>query len=237
MKFVKNTWLPVTDIHFENMMDDEGNYQKKQFDAVIKYIEPKNRGLFIDVGAHVGLWSRMAIKAGFKSIFCFEPNDENSECLKRNIRHVYEEFTDKNNDQINLILENNISNCILSNSFDQGLCLLKEKDGNSGSIKIIKSNGKLLSNTFDAQFYAETILNRTKILHDVKCYITFVKIDVQGYEYKVVKGMTNFIKDYKPIIIVEQFLDGKEDLQATEYCQSLGMKILERVNKEVILGW
>jgi hypothetical protein len=237
MKFVKNTWLPDTDTHFENMMDDEGNYQKKQFDAVLKYIEPKDRGLFIDVGAHVGLWSRMAIKAKFKSTFCFEPNDKNYECLLRNIRNVYEKFTDKNDDQIRRILEHNIDSCILSDCFESKLCLLTEKNDNSGSVKVIKSNGKLLSNTLDAQFYGATLLNKTKILDDLKNYKTLVKIDVQGYEHKVVKGMINFIKKYKPIIIVEQWLNGKEDLQATEYCQSLGMKILERVNKEVILGW
>jgi FkbM family methyltransferase len=208
MKFVKNTWLPATDIHFENIMDNEGNYQKKQFDAVIKYIEPENRGLFIDVGAHVGLWSRMAIKAGFKQIIAFEPNKDNRECFKLNIPK-----------DDSLICPFGLSDKKEYMHFEFG------KNDNSGS-NAITSNGKIRLWKFD-ELMLDQYLNQPIL----------VKIDVQGYEYKVVKGMTNFIKDYKPIIIVEQFLDGKEDLQATEYCQSLGMKILKKVNKEVILGW
>ena len=49
--------------------------------------------------------------------------------------------------------------------------------------------------------------------------------------------MTNFIKEYKPIIIIEQMCNDVQDLEATYYCESLGMKVLETIKKEVILGW
>ena len=208
MKFVKNTWLPDNDTHFEKFIDDEGNYQKEQFDCVVKYIKPENRGLFIDVGAHVGLWSRMALKAGFKQIIAFEPSKDNYECLQKNI-------TNKKHLLCNFGLSDKSEHVEFGNP----------QNDNSGA-NAIKGEGKIKLYKFDDLMLNDFIIN--KIL---------IKIDVQGYEDKVVKGMTNFIKQYKPIIIVEQWLDGKEDLRATEYCLSLGMKVLEKIKKEVILGW
>ena len=210
MKFVKNTWLPDSDTHFENIMDDEGNYQKKQFDAVLKYIEPENRGLFIDVGAHVGLWSRMAQKARFKEILAIEPDTKNYECLNANLDECF------------------LSRLALSDERKSGK-IESEKSDNSGANHLIDGEDFPVE-TFDRYFsFIKDEFDLTKQ--------TLIKIDVQGYEAKVVKRMTNFIKEYKPIIIVEQWLNGKEDLEATRYCQSLGMKILEKIQKEVILGW
>lgn len=230
MKFVKNTWLPDSDTHFENIMDDEGNYQKKQFDATLKYIAPEQRELFIDVGAHVGLWSRMAIKAGFKEIVCFEPDQENFECLQENLTETCKSI------KCGVLMEN----FGLSDKYEK-FFLKKGKEDNSGSIAFLdskcdKCRGELPGKTAEMQIF-DYFFN---VPHEVAPYYinnVLIKIDVQGYEAKVVRGMTKFIKKYKPIIIVEQWLNDKEDLEATHYCESLGMKILEKVGKEVILGW
>lgn len=208
MKFVKNTWLPDNDTHFEKFIDDEGNYQKEQFDCVVKYIKPENRGLFIDVGAHVGLWSKMALKAGFKQIIAFEPNKNNYECLQKNI-------TNKKHLLCNFGLSDKSEHVEFGNP----------QNDNSGA-NAIKGEGKTKLYKFDDLMLNNFIINEI-----------LIKIDVQSYEDKVVRGMTNFIKQYKPIIIVEQWLDGKEDLRATKYCLSLGMKVLEKIKKEVILRW
>lgn len=208
MKFVKNTWLPDNDTHFEKFIDDEGNYQKEQFDCAVKYIKPENRELFIDVGAHVGLWSRMALKAGFKQIIAFEPNKNNYECLQKNI-------TNKKHLLCNFGLSDKNEHVEFGNP----------QNDNSGA-NAIKGEGKTKLYKFDDLMLNNFIINEI-----------LIKIDVQSYEDKVVRGMTNFIKQYKPIIIVEQWLDGKEDLRATKYCLSLGMKVLEKIKKEVILRW
>lgn len=230
MKFVKNTWLPDSDTHFENIMDDEGNYQKKQFDTTLKYIALEQRGLFIDVGAHVGLWSRMAIKNGFREVLCLEPNEENFKCLQKNLTKICKTI------ECGVLMKN----FGLSDKYEE-IFLKKGKDDNSGSISCIisecdkcgtklndkKAKMQVFDDYFDvplefAPYYINNVL---------------IKIDVQGYETKVIHGMTDFIKAFKPIIIIEQWLDGKEDLEATRYCESLGMKILETIKKEVILGW
>lgn len=231
MKFVKNTWLPDSDTHFENIINDEGNYQKEQFDAVLKYIKPEDRNLFIDVGAHVGLWTRMAIKAGFQHFLCFEPDIQNLYCLKRNLRNSLEHFTNKNDTEIETTLERCVCMGLLGDKLLKHISLVKETHNNSGSITMkIDPNGNKFIVPFDGTFFEELRLMPQN-------FKSLIKIDVQGHEAKVVRGMTRFIKKNKPIIIVEQWLDGKEDLEATNYCKSLGMKILETVKKEVILGW
>lgn len=222
MKQVKGIWLPDSDTHFEKLIDYQGNYQRKQFDTALKYIKPEDRGLFIDVGAHVGLWSRMAIKASFKNILAFEPDRENFECLNSNLVSELEP-----NKCFGIIFD-----AALTESINDNLIVENEKIDNSGAKKVVQtSNGCCKSFVFDKLFTEDRLdfyAKESNIL---------IKIDVQGYEAKIIRGMTNFIKEYKPIIIVEQWLDGKEDLEATRYCELLGMKILEKVKKEVILGW
>jgi FkbM family methyltransferase len=223
MKLVKGIYLPDYDTHFETVIDKEGNYQKKQFDAVMKYIKPEDRGLFIDVGAHVGLWSRMAIKEGFKDLLCFEPNTESWECLKENLQSV-------------LPINKWGARCEkFALSDEDGYAVFsKDKEDNSGAVSLIKINANegIRMIPFDSAYFPF----EERIPSDLKNK-TLIKIDVQGYEAKVVRGMTNFIKEYKPIIIVEQMCNDKWDLEATEYLKSLGMKVLEVIEKEVILGW
>ncbi len=210
MKQVKGIWFPDSDFHFESMIDSEGNYQEKQFKTALKYIKPEDRGLFIDVGAHVGLWSRMAQKVGFKEILAIEPDAKNYECLDKNLDGAF------------------LLRLALSDERKSGR-IESEKSDNSGANHLI-DGGDFPVEPFDRYF--SFIKNEFDLTKQV-----LIKIDVQGYEAKVVRGMTNFIKEYKPIIIVEQWLNGKEDLEATHYLESLGMKTLERVKKEIILGW
>lgn len=268
MKLIKGIHFPDSDTHFENLVNDQGHYQKKQFDAAMRHIKPEDRGLFIDVGAHVGLWSMMAIKEGFKNFLCFEPNDILRECLRKNLEYIVtipkwmeeplnkiqhkldnqEELTPEDNklysEFLNIVQSVEIEGIGLSDRNQHGIIELENKNNSgSGVVKNIK-DGCLLYGSPDRP---DEIINLVGFDSHIKtlsipiCAFgnskTLIKIDVQGYEAKVVHGMTNFIKEYKPIIIVEQWLNGKEELEATEYCLSLGMKILEKVKKEIILGW
>lgn len=231
MKQIKGIWFPDSDEHFEHSMHSNGDYQREQFNTALKYIKPEDRGLFIDVGAHVGLWSRMALKNGFKQILSFEPSRVNFECLTKNLEDM-SELQQKGSGARGY-------NCGLSNEHEEVMIAL-EKSNNSGSISIVPSTCRECGNTISGEKVGlrvfDDMYDRENIPVDFVGKI-LIKIDVQGYEAKVVRGMTNFIKEYKPIIIVEQMCNGKQDLEATEYLQTLGMKVLETIHKEVILGW
>lgn len=231
IKKVKNTWLPAYDTHFEGVMDVEGNYQKTQFDAALKYV--KERKLFIDVGAHVGTWTRMALRAGFESFQCFEPCEDNFSCLNLNLIEFLEETS---------TICSNVRRCTI-NQFEKGYIhqlglgddlaeshISTDKKSNSGAKSISSEGGELISvDTMDTFF----LLYVKKLLGEV----SLIKIDVQGSEHLVVKGGEKIIKAYKPIIIIEQMMNGKWDLRAVEILKSYGMKVLEIIGKEYIMGW
>lgn len=62
-----------------------------------------------------------------------------------------------------------------------------------------------------------------------------LKIDCERHELEVLKGATETILKYKPIIICEQHADTNYD--AGIYLKSLGAKELTNVRKDYIFGW
>jgi FkbM family methyltransferase len=54
--------------------------------------------------------------------------------------------------------------------------------------------------------------------------VDYIKIDVDGYELKVLKGCVETIKKYSPLLIIEQ--EGN-DRDAINFCQSLGYEICD----------
>ena len=71
--------------------------------------------------------------------------------------------------------------------------------------------------------------------------LDFVKIDVEGYENKVILGAENTLKKHKPIIIVEQkkysSRYGEDEFQALDTLQRYGANVLEQVYNDFIFSW
>jgi len=172
MKFVKNTWLPTQDRHFPKYLTEDGLYQHKAFNKAMKHV--KDPQVFCDVGAHVGLWSRMARDNGFKRILAFEPIAAFRECYERNV--------DDGTIRIRLF------NKIIGN-------------GGSGRVGYDYLNSGAAKVTIDHN--GETIWPLDELIEDEE-RIDLLKIDVEGMEYEVLKGAKTLIERTKPIIVVEQ---------------------------------
>lgn len=76
MKCVQGIWLPEDDSHFQKMfnrfpeVEGKATYQYDKFLTCLKYCKEKR--VAVDIGAHVGLWSRvMALE--FTRVVAFEP--------------------------------------------------------------------------------------------------------------------------------------------------------------------
>lgn len=63
--------------------------QLQNLKAVIQYC--KRRRIAVDVGAHIGLWSK-PLAERFQKVWAFEPVQENMECLRRNVTAANVEF-------------------------------------------------------------------------------------------------------------------------------------------------
>jgi FkbM family methyltransferase len=94
LKQIAGIWLPEHEEHLVDFLEDPatqedgvGTYQRHKYRLAMKVHRAlkKPRRRAIDVGGHVGLWSRMMAK-DFDKVTAFEPVREHQECFRRNVR-------------------------------------------------------------------------------------------------------------------------------------------------------
>src|SRR5688572_22008568 len=90
---VNGIHLPAWDTHFAEhlkkapLVDGMGTYQYPKIEAALDVISqrgPGGRGHAVDVGAHVGLWSRI-LATHFDAVTAFEPIPEFCDCFLLNV--------------------------------------------------------------------------------------------------------------------------------------------------------
>ena len=150
----------------------------------------EKNSVFIDVGANIGLFSLYAAKKGHK-VVSFEPESLNFACLNLNIKD--NNFQDK------------ISAFPVAVNDEAKISYLNlnvMKFGGSGSTFERKINDH--GNQFDSIYSQGSIsFKLDDLLEETKTIPNYIKIDVDGNELKVVKGMTKIIqnKNLKSICI------------------------------------
>lgn len=206
MKEIKGIWLPEDDTHFQTHIHKNGDYQPDIFKAAMAHVrEPK---LFFDIGAHVGLWSLMAIRAGFKEVRAFEPNHVTFKCLVSNISN-YPDVTVHNYG----IAERN------------GQVEMKpEHEGNSGAVKVVPGMTAFVRNINNDN------IGGSVYKLSITAQETLVKIDTEGSELECLKGMDKIIQSLRPVVVIEQ----RSNKDAIEYLKDMGMKQVDQVRHDYI---
>ena len=85
MILVNGWWMPHKGDHFvvrANEFLTKAGYQSQQRKLSLKNLP--NKRIALDVGAHVGLWSKDLVQH-FEKVIAFEPITEHRECLKKNV--------------------------------------------------------------------------------------------------------------------------------------------------------
>lgn len=220
MKQVHGVWMPEDETHFVAMMGETGNYQKDTFDIAMKYI--KSPKVFYDVGAHIGLWSLQAIKAGFKTIHAYEPNPETFECLRANLDGRGGDYKAHLN---NYGIARNRSS----------MRLIKEKEGNSGAVKLDIDITQAQSNdkTNRVQLTPINDFFMPQDMKGIKPHETLVKIDTEGMEAACILGMDKILYALRPVVCVEQ----RTNNDALKILQQMGMEVVKIVRRDYILTW
>ncbi len=75
--------------------------------------------------------------------------------------------------------------------------------------------------------------------------VDYIKIDAESFEEYIIAGATETILKWKPIISIEQkphtYFEGKEGYHgrygAKEALEKLGMRLVDRVSDDLIMGW
>ena len=162
-----------------------GTYEELESKIMEEKIEMGN--IVVDVGANIGLHTlNMArIVGNTGQVFAFEPDPSNFEILKKNV---------KINNYKNIILEQKAvgdkhGRTTLYQSDHPGKHrIFPQTEQAKGQVQVELTN---LDNYFD---------------FDMIDKINFIKIDVEGLEFSVLKGMKNILKNSKKIKILFEFM-------------------------------
>ncbi len=184
--------------------------------------ETKKRDTFIDIGANLGYYTNLIGEKLSKEkgkVIAFEP-----------VKRVYEQ-------NLASINKNNLKNTTLYN---------KGCGEKNESLDIsINDNCVEIASLLDIQ--DKKTVSRTEKVEIIKLddflkneKIDIMKIDVEGYEYEVLKGMKNIMKKYKPKIVMEfspcfyENIEEGRSLKILNFLQKFGYNIKHiQKNKEV----
>lgn len=152
---------------------------------LLKFL-PKQEGLILDIGANIGqtaLWIADYLNTASIKIIAFEPVPVTYNKLCRNIN--LNSFT-------NITLEN-----IALGKEDGELIMVMPSPFNSGAFRALTEANK---NEAKIKVKQTTLDN---YLTSNNKNVTFIKIDVEGFEYNALLGAEETIKKYLPILFIE----------------------------------
>ena len=115
MKNYNGMWLPDGDTFFQNRPDYEGH----DYSILKPYLN--QRRVAVDIGAHVGYWSRRLVN-DFEYVYAFEAELEHAQCLKLNVEaDNFEMHNIAVSDRLGTVnFTRNIDNSGMSHVSDQG---------------------------------------------------------------------------------------------------------------------
>ena len=183
VKKIKGWYFPDSDTHFEEWLErGKGEYQQKQRSDILSYIKSTGRtDTCIDVGAHVGLWTK-ELSQVFKRVFAFEPMPHHRECFEKNVKKknvkllpfALGDFTGRVNFKID---KENTGNCHIVENYDKRKGQFKQKALDEYKLDLL--------------------------CHGTEKRLDYIKIDAEGHEKEVLEGAVETLEKHKPFVSVE----------------------------------
>ena len=172
-----------------------GEYEKAELKVLTHLL--KDDSVFIDIGANIGLYSlRATDKIKEKGeVIGFEPFIENFKQLKK---HVVSN---------NLSTIITIENVAIGESEGKLQLYYSDKIQNRGMVSAVyQENAK----SYEVEMMRLDDYCAHKNINTINC----VKIDVEGYEMNVLKGMTNVLLQFQPILLLEILEENTEQIES-----------------------
>lgn len=177
---------------------------------------------FFDVGAHHGESINFYSK-NFKieKIYSFEPSQDNFDILKKKINK--KQFKNKKIFIENFALGEKTKNEILRQTNETSSSSINEINKNS---KYYKKKRFFLQLDYEKKLNIRQIKLRDYIKENKIVKMDLMKIDTEGYEYFVMLGADEFLKDFKYIIFEHHY----DDMIEKKYKFSQISKLLKENN-------
>lgn len=205
-------WLPsLKNLHEVDLIQRIIFFKKDFFEGemlrkVLKhYFKEKRKYTIVDVGGNIGNHSIFfATQVENSVIYTFEPIPEIYAILRKNI-------------EINNLL-NKVKLYNYACGANEGNASIYHADvQNIGATSIIKDSSGTLK-----------IIKLDDILNNKE--IDFIKIDVEGFEYDVLIGAQNILKNYSPVVWIEIFPENY--IKITKLLNKLSYKKFEKLDEK-----
>jgi FkbM family methyltransferase len=160
-------------------------FEKDEIEFLKSNLKPGD--IFVDIGSNVGLFSLVAsnIVGENGSVYSFEPTPQTFTRLQKNI--VLNRFTNIKVKNIGLSdKKGNLELQISENGFDAWNTFARKEN------ERFQHKTSVEVSTIDDEF---TDIDKSRI--------SFVKIDVEGWEKFVINGGKSFFENYSPVVMVE----------------------------------
>ncbi len=182
---------PAFDKNIENVIFERGVYEQGTVSVLQRFLKPGS--VFVDVGANIGFLSLVAANIVGKTgrVHAFEPFPDTFEILEEN-KSI--------NDYDQLM------------TYDFGL-------GSATEIELIYPENENRGGASIVNHSSEKGVGiKIKKLDDLDFgqRINMMKIDVEGFEFEVLKGAEQTIKKDLPILIVEFSIDRENTVESVE---------------------
>src|SRR5918992_2034739 len=184
-------------------------------DVIIEYFRPKEGDIVIDIGAHIGLYTIIASKrvGANGKVVAIEANPSNFEMLNSNI---------KLNQLTNII---SLNNAVYSKETKIKLYLPGEELGHTTYNTVMSDRARNEDKFVEVSANTLDYLLQLNEITDVN----WVKIDVEGAEFEVLKGAHNLLLNSKDIALLIEVhnLSGGTNLyrQILEFLRLYNFKI------------
>jgi FkbM family methyltransferase len=205
MKLWHDLWVP----DYETMLGNSFPYQRDKFLAAtgLRWTTDNRRGLALDVGAHVGLWTLQLLEC-FDRVLAFEPDPAKHQCFDLNVK----------SDRVTLL------RIALGNGYGQ--VGLNQKPGTSLKTHVdLRANGIVMQRLDDLGIVGVDFL---KI--DVEGYDYFV---VVGAEHTIKRDRPVIIVEQKPGVASKRYKIG--DIDAVKLLMSWGYVVEAEMHGDYIM--
>ena len=190
-EIVERVWLPRDEVHLRDHMtvrvrrvvSGRITYQYKKQEALLKFVRQDSRSrrpwTFVDVGAHVGLWSMWWAREA-SHVAAFEPVPTMRSLFRRNVTGSFDLFP-------------------VALGAEPGDVGIAYHPGNTGNSHVVSKRDEHAFRARVERF--DDVLSRHG---EGWPPILAMKLDCEGYEEAALRGAVDAVRKYRPVVCVEQ---------------------------------